>query len=776
MNPLLYGQNTEECIVAISQLNDQTMRIFKRIGESVEHRDVDFFPFFFLSQPDLLDRFPKPHWLKELSGINYYRSIAAFHSWSEMWEAVHYILKRHNNASAARADSYTDVPELLLNSGPVRQFFLQSGITLFKGMAFRDIRRMQIDLQFGQPLPRERKKRLGRSLRVLTLTTGDGQEFSLDASREDEASILKSFVELVDRIDPDIIEGHELMTRQIPFLVKRAEELNIELTLGRNGTPLRSANFRTTPGPFENSSAQYEIFGRHLVDLGAVADSFAGSRRNLHNHSLRYLAKRFDVPPEMDFAAPKEIEAWWMDDPRRLKEYSRRRARLVQRLSDVLLEPHVDLARMCPFNLSTLIAINAPLRIESIMVREYLRQRHSIPQPSPLAQPIGSMAEAFQKGLFKNVLQAEMESLRRSVLLAQKTLAASDTLGLLPQIVGELEALILSGGEKRPDGNTVRQWAARSLLNHICDYLGSVKGIYNDPGTTRHIEEESRTLSMKIVQQLERFNAPVLHMDGENIFFTLPDNILGEKNERLFIDRLNENLAAPVKITLTGRYKAMLCHKRKSYALLDPADNVLLSGGSLIPRAPEHFLQQFALQCIGCILTEDFSRLHHLYTSYYTIITQHKWTPRDFCRTETAKENFEDYEKEVTSNLRTPSPAMEAAGRAKTYVAQGDELWYYVAGSHPDVKILENSTLAEDWNPGMPNENTAYYLSRLREGAAHYREFFEPAAFDQIFSVDDLFGYSPPAGILRKPSKEGILGENQPSAQEELGIWLADKE
>jgi hypothetical protein len=143
---------------------------------------------------------------------------------------------------------------------------------------------------------------------------------------------------------------------------------------------------------------------------------------------------------------------------------------------------------------------------------------------------------------------------------------------------------------------------------------------------------------------------------------------------------------------------------------------------------------------------------------------------------ETAKENLTDYEKGTAAGVRTPAPAMEAARRTKTYVALGDELWYYITGSHPDVKIFENCTLAEEWNPGMPNENSAYYLSRLREVAAHYSDFFEPAAFDQIFSGDDLFGYSPPVNILRKPSKEAFLTENQASMPEEPGIWLADKD
>ena len=102
MDKLLYGYNTEERIVAVHQLNDQTIRLYKRMEGKVLHQDVEFFPFFLLSHEALIKGFPKKFWLKELNGGNFYRYIAAFTRWSEMWEAVHFILHQYNQNHSPR--------------------------------------------------------------------------------------------------------------------------------------------------------------------------------------------------------------------------------------------------------------------------------------------------------------------------------------------------------------------------------------------------------------------------------------------------------------------------------------------------------------------------------------------------------------------------------------------------------------------------------------------------------------------------------------------------
>jgi DNA polymerase I len=186
MDTLLYGHNTEERIVAVQQLNDQSIRIYQRIEGKVLHHDVEFFPFFFLSSEALIKDFPKKFWLKELAGGNFYRYIVAFTRWSEMWEAVHFILRQYNKNRSVRVSSYQDFKEILIRADAVRQFLLQSGITLFKGMKFEELVRLHVDVQFTPAGEKKRnKKSSGEQILVITLATSDGSECAFDTRKHE---------------------------------------------------------------------------------------------------------------------------------------------------------------------------------------------------------------------------------------------------------------------------------------------------------------------------------------------------------------------------------------------------------------------------------------------------------------------------------------------------------------------------------------------------------------------------------------------------------------
>ena len=190
MDNLLYGYNAEERIVAVQQLNDQTIRLYKRVEGKVLHQDVEFFPFFFLSDDTLIKYFPKKFWLKELAGGNFYRYIAAFTRWSEMWEAVHFILRQYNATHSPRISSYQEFKEILVRADAVRQFLLQSGMTLFKGMKFEELVRLHIDIQFTPAGGKKRnKKNSEEQILVITLAASDGGEYTFSTVKHNERTV-----------------------------------------------------------------------------------------------------------------------------------------------------------------------------------------------------------------------------------------------------------------------------------------------------------------------------------------------------------------------------------------------------------------------------------------------------------------------------------------------------------------------------------------------------------------------------------------------------------
>ena len=100
---------------------------------------------------------------------------------------------------------------------------------------------------------------------------------------------------------------------------------------------------------------------------------------------------------------------------------------------------------------------------------------------------------------------------------------------------------------------------------------------------------------------------------------------------------------------------------------------------------------------------------------------------------------------------------------------------YYFTGNEAGITLTRSSRLVDEWNPHQPDENTAFYLARLHEAIGKFREFFEPAAFERIFTLDEMFPFSDEGIhiVNRRIAQEAA--ETKPET-EEYSIWLAEEE
>jgi len=306
-------------------------------------------------------------------------------------------------------------------------------------------------------------------------------------------------------------------------------------------------------------------------------------------------------------------------------------------------------------------------------------------------------------------------------------------------------------------------------------YLGSARGLFNDPEQAERVLSESRELLKEVLHQIGLFNASIIQSDGDGFFILLPDNIVGDANQNNFIERLSSTLPEGSALTLSRRYKKMFSYRKNNYALLDQNNNILIKGNSLVSRGMERFLRIFIQRTIECLLSHDFIRLHHAYATAYTQVTQHKWTPGDFCRTEVVRFDTETYQREVLAGQIAATSAVEAAVRSSLFVKANSKVSFYFMGNDASTVLTRSSRLIDEWDPNQPDENTAYYLARLHETISKFREFFEPAAFERIFTLDEIFPFSDEGihTISRKISAETAETRLE---NEEYNIWLADEE
>ena len=290
-DPVLFGQNPLEHVVAVQQLSESSVRLYLRgqreagkdnqVGK-VTFSDADFFPFFFLSSPVLLDSYTRRFWIKELAGSNFFRYLVALPRWNDMWDAIRFILNTYNKSALKRAGHYSELEPLFVRPDPVTQYLLQSGTTLFKGLSFQDIHRVQISIQtYTKSGKKSDARKTEDRILVIALSDNFGWEEIIDSRKLTEPEMLRRFVQVIREKDPDALEGHDLSDVTLSYLSRRSELHSVELTLGRDESVLKSYSPRGNPLEPAFESAIFEIAGRHLIDTKTLARSYSTSKKSL---------------------------------------------------------------------------------------------------------------------------------------------------------------------------------------------------------------------------------------------------------------------------------------------------------------------------------------------------------------------------------------------------------------------------------------------------------------------------------------------------------------
>ena len=130
--------------------------------------------------------------------------------------------------------------------------------TLFKEMVFEDLRRVQLDIETTGLDPSVPDNRI----LIAALRASDGDELVLTAMSEE--ALLADLSAAITRLDPDVIEGHNIYNFDLPFIVERASHWSprspgaaMALRSGLDGgaSVFASAPSRTRTSPHTSSAA-----------------------------------------------------------------------------------------------------------------------------------------------------------------------------------------------------------------------------------------------------------------------------------------------------------------------------------------------------------------------------------------------------------------------------------------------------------------------------------------------------------------------------------------
>ncbi len=738
-NPLLFGRDATEGLVAFEP-RDGAMRAWTRQAGRAVATDLPFRPFLLLTDAALLGGFTGDTEITPLDGEEGYRWLAGLPSWAQAEKA-----RDHCRKVSGRTPGAPDAPYRFLGD-PTHQFLLRTGKTSFRGMTFGQIVRMAVDIEVLTAPGFEFPNAARESDRIIAIAMADSSGWStvLSGAEMPEAALLEECTRLIRERDPDVLEGHNIFRFDLEYLEARARRHGVVLAWGRDGAALRGHPSRMQVAERTIAYRRYRVVGRHIVDTWILSQLYDVAARDLPSYGLKDVARHFGVAaPHRTYLPPDDIPRVFREEPARLMAYARDDVLETLALSAILSPPYFVQAQALPFDYESVVLRGNATKIDALLLREYLHRGRAVPHPGPGRSVAGGFTAIFQQGVARDVLHVDVTSLYPSLMLAQGIAPASDRLGIFSALLRDLREFRLAARRLAREAVseadrlllTALQQTFKILINSFYGYLGASFAHWNDYDAANRVTAEGRRLVTALVDRLRELGANVIEVDTDGIYFTAPDSQPASA-EALLAD-LSAVLPAGIQLELAGRYVAMLSYKMKNYVLLDAAGKILIKGSSLRSRGLELFQRQWMEQMFRLLLTGRRGEIPALLRRWEEDFTARRVTVQQFMKTETLQEPLPSYQEKVTAGKRNASALYELALQSSRPYQAGDQLSYYVTGTGPRVKVNESARLAASWDAGRPDENTAYYLAKLRDLSEKFRPFIEQDGLRPVVEEDE---------------------------------------
>jgi DNA polymerase elongation subunit (family B) len=718
--PLLSGANQDAGLVAVEHLEDaragDSVVLFTRQKEIIQTRDT-FSPFLFLVDRGLIEGMPVDGEIEELQGSLSFRWRMRFKTWKACMKAKMWLGK-----ATGKAAGHPDAPYFLIND-PVQQYLMFSGRTLFKGLRFDDVRRMQVDIECYTSEGFEfcNAEREGDRIIAIALSDNKGWTIVLSGAELDERSLIGQFVALVQERDPDVIEGHNIFNFDLPYLNVRAKRHGVKLTLGRNGSVPETRPSRFSVGERTIAYTRFDVFGRHVVDTMFLVHAYDVTHRSLESHGLKSVAKHFGLSrPGRVHIEGSEISAEFRRDPSKVMSYAGDDVRETEALSRLLSQSAFAQAQVIPFSYQNICVRGNATRIDALILREYFRQGHSLPAPDRARPFAGGYADMYLQGVLQNVHHCDIRSLYPSLMLARRIGPRHDVLGVFLQLLIRLRQFRLeakgAARAAKTEGERLHHEALQTtfkvLINSFYGYLGFDQARFSDFDAAERVASEGRDLLRFMINWLESNGARPVEMDTDGIYF-IPPSFEDVPARDAFRLKFEKALPPGLEVEFDGEYAAMFSYKVKNYALLERGGGIIIKGAALKSRGLEPFQRKFLKELIRLKLEGRDDALPALKAQYEHDIVNRVWPVTLFAKTETLQDSLATYAGKIGQKSRARNAAYELALASGREYRAGDQVSYYVTGSRKSVPVHSSSRLVSGWNPFERDENVAYYVSKL---------------------------------------------------------------
>jgi DNA polymerase, archaea type len=742
-NTLLFGADPTPRIVAIELGETGTVKVYRREADGSTIADVEPFHPFVWCDSDVVDLGIES---EKLESDLKYGWLVTVDSWKEL-------ISLRNGLKNAGRDffAFTD---------PVQHYLTATGRTLFKDLPFEELKRMQIEvLSFENAVAGVDDPGRGDHLMSIALSDNTGWEELLvvDPKNVDESehAALKRLTAIIKERDPDVIEGHNLFRFDLPYLVARAKRAKTKLDWGRSDGFLRSRPSRLQIAEKTIDYPKFTVGGRHFVDTFLLSQFYDVGMRSLAGFERTDVARHFDLCDSEEISAitGKELQRAYLENSEAFRQRALCGVRETRALSDLLSASYFIQAQIFPYNYQDVIVRGNATRINALFLREYFRQRHSIPELPMVRAFEGGYTDIFFTGVAHNVWHCDVASLYPSIMLKFDCFPVTDQLQIFRHLLTDLRTFRLEAkAEMRAEKGPAKQHHLQALqntfkilLNSFYGYLGFAQGHFADFDAAARVTQIGRDLLKKLIDWLGAHGAKVIEVDTDGIYFVPPSSVKagvspakkGKAADTAAItageiDELREGLAKElpegIEIEFDEQFDAMFSYKAKNYALLTKDGDVVIKGGALKSRGLEKFQRVFLEEMIKLIMEGKPEAITDLRDEFEKKIRNREWKIDMLMKTDTLQDSLDKYRAKIAGSARNRAAAYELALASGRNYKPGDQVSYYIKATAKKVAAYEAARLASEFDPENRDENVDYYVAKLAELVKKFRGLTDVAS------------------------------------------------
>ncbi|MCB1327158.1 MAG: DNA polymerase II [Spirochaetales bacterium] len=360
-----------------------------------------------------------------------------------------------------------------------------------------------------------------------------------------EAALLRAFLDQVQRLDPDLLVGWNVVNFDLNYLLRKAEQLGVSLTLSRTGRKTRIVR--------RTGMADYAVVpGRVVVDgpqaLRAAFYNFEDFSLEAVSQDLLGRGKRISTKEKREKIA--EIERLYREDIAELARYN---------LEDCVLVTEIFRATGLVPLLLRRSAISGMLldrigRSSAAFDFFFLPRLHRKGFAAPdlddvvYGNPaIGGYVMEPRGGLYRDVIVLDFRSLYPSIIRTFKIdpysrlmsatnpvqtptgQSFSRTEHILPEFIGEL---LEKRGQAKKANDPHLSMAIKILMNSFYGVMGSPGCRHYHPDLPSAITGTGQWLLIESRKHLEEGGHTVLYGDTDSLFVAMPGSAAADVSRR----------------------------------------------------------------------------------------------------------------------------------------------------------------------------------------------------------------------------------------------------